>query len=198
MFSGGKFKVADLPSVRRPEVSPPILLLLVIPFCTILLVGMLLYFVSVHIALGNPYFSLSDSSVLVVGGGILPIVVTWAIATNRSWSNYLVILQFFLIPWIVHAARPGFLGGSIGVLLWAILMASIGLAVTSGTKRSRAYYRAISGKVVTEEDLASLTYSTRWRNLVHRFAEVGPALELIAVILVLGTVAFAFLSSSIG
>ncbi|MFK7955387.1 MAG: hypothetical protein AB8B96_04770 [Lysobacterales bacterium] len=115
MYSGGKFKIADLPSVRRPEVSPPILLLLVIPFYTVLLVGILLYFLLTHLELGKPYFSLTESVVLVCGGGLLPIIVTWALSTNRSWSNYLILFQFGLLPWIVQAARPGIFGDGLGV-----------------------------------------------------------------------------------
>ena len=78
------------------------------------------------------------------------------------------------------------------MFLWVTLVAGFGLALTLGIARSRAYYRAVSGKVVTEEDLAILTYSSKLRNAVHRFGEIGPILELIAVLLVMGTVVIAF------
>ena len=137
---------------NRPSVQPPGLLRLVSALSVCSVVGFLLF--SVATVVGDSSFDPKAGLYVAIVHFILPVSVTYTIATNSPLSRYL-ILAYSLITYVATLAGWGYFGRvQLGRFVLPLLATTSLLLVLWWLFRSarmRYYYALVSGRPVPDD-----------------------------------------------
>lgn len=183
-YSGGKFRLGSPPTVQRPEVALPLPLAFILVLCAPWLMTALGYFVSIQLDLSSRWLSPWQMAALVGVGGIAPIVIAWALATNQRWSRILIVGTFLAVPWAIELASPGAFWDPEATVYLTFAAGASALVFTAGFKSSRAYYRLLQGAELSEELRRALARATAYVRIIERLEKLGSLLEATVVALV--------------